>query len=191
MTAQSSGVRGLSLRNDVTWGTYLSPVYQADFPFNAVGLAWTAETPPGSRIELEVRASPDGQDWSEWFEVEPLDGFSSETGEHRSQLIVAGGNFLQYRATLYAEAEELVPVLSGVKITYIDSSQGPPTPKPQPVGSLSRGAAVNMPALVSRAGWGSPEPYSSDRWPPEYREWQKIAVHDTVTKNDDPNPAAT
>lgn len=185
------GQRGLSLRNDTTWGMFNSPVYQADFPFNAVALAWEAQTPPGSKILLEVRASPDGQEWSEWFEAEPADGYAALDGEYRSQLIVARGRFLQYSATLYAADPELSPSLREVTITYIDSSQGPSTPQPGTVGTLSRGAALAMPAVISRSGWGSPQPYSSDAWPPEYQEWRKVIIHDTVTKNNDPDPAAT
>ncbi|MDP2727235.1 MAG: N-acetylmuramoyl-L-alanine amidase [Dehalococcoidia bacterium] len=186
------GITGLSLRNYATWGLYNSPVYQADFPFNAVAISWRAQTPPGGQIYLEVRASPDGQEWSEWFQAESLDGYAPDGGEYNSQLIVARGSYLQYSATLYTADPELSPSLGEVKITYIDSSQGPAVTGPGVVGAFSRSPLdVGQPAIISRAGWGSPEPNSSNRWPPEYREWKKVIVHDTVTKNNDPDPAAT
>lgn len=191
VSLQGGSATNMTLRNDSTWGIFNSPVYQADFPFNAVALSWKARTPPGSQAVLEVRASPEGQNWSEWFTVEPLDGIPANSTENKSQVIVARGRFLQYSVTLYAEAPEFPPSVGEIKITYIDSSQGPSTVQSQAVGTFSRSAQVTMPAVISRAGWGSPEPDSSDRWPPEYREWRKVIIHDTITKNNDPNPAAT
>lgn len=44
---------------------FSSPVYQADFPFKALALAWKAQTPPGSKIVLEVRASPNTLGWGD------------------------------------------------------------------------------------------------------------------------------
>lgn len=49
---------------------------------------------------------------------------------------------------------------------------------------------VAMPAIVTRAGWGCPQPdYSS--WPPEHQTPYKIIVHHTVTPNYDSNPVGT
>ncbi len=185
------GEASLSLQEKATWGMLASPAYQADFPFNAIALSWKAQTPPGSKIMFEVRAGPNGQEWTEWFETKPVDGYDAVDGEYRSQLIVARGRFIQYAATFHGLASGLPPILEEVRITYIDSSQGPPTPQPRTAGGFSREAGVTMPAVISRAGWGSPEPYSSERWPPEYQEWRKVIIHDTLTKNDDPGPAAT
>jgi hypothetical protein len=50
-------------------------------------------------------------------------------------------------------------------------------------------AAPNMPAVVSRAGWGCDE--SLMTWPPEFHPIQKLICHHTATQNGDPDPAAT
>ncbi|HEY8238481.1 MAG TPA: N-acetylmuramoyl-L-alanine amidase [Candidatus Limnocylindrales bacterium] len=57
-------------------------------------------------------------------------------------------------------------------------------------------AAVNQPAVITRAGWGANEDYSHNaggyvRFAPNYTPLQKIIVHHTAGRNNDPNPAAT
>jgi hypothetical protein len=57
-------------------------------------------------------------------------------------------------------------------------------------------AAVNQPAVITRAGWGANESYSLnsggyERFAQQYAPLQKLIVHHTAGRNDDPNPAAT
>ena len=57
-------------------------------------------------------------------------------------------------------------------------------------------AAVNQPALITRAGWGANEGYAENsggyvRFAPSFNRLQKMIVHHTAGRNNDPNPAAT
>ena len=57
-------------------------------------------------------------------------------------------------------------------------------------------AAVNQPAVITRAGWGADESYSENsggyiRFAPSFNPVQKLIVHHTAGRNNDPNPAAT
>lgn len=57
-------------------------------------------------------------------------------------------------------------------------------------------AAVNQPAVITRAGWGANESYSENsggyiRFAPSFNPVQKLIVHHTAGRNNDPNPAAT
>ena len=57
-------------------------------------------------------------------------------------------------------------------------------------------AAVNAPAVITRAGWGANESYSVNaggyiRFAPSFNPVQKLIVHHTAGRNNDPNPAAT
>lgn len=57
-------------------------------------------------------------------------------------------------------------------------------------------AAVNQPALITRAGWGANEDYAENsggyiRFAPSFDPLQKMIVHHTAGRNNDPNPAAT
>lgn len=191
VTAQGMEGGKLTLQDGASWGIFNSPVYQADFPFNAAAISWQSARPSGSEVVLELRASADGKQWSEWFRAEPLENIAPDGGALKSQLIVLRGRYLQYSVTLYAADPALPPATGNIQITYIDSSQGPTVTRVQGSAAKRRPGDVSMPPVVSRAAWGSPEPNSSSRWPPSYRDWTKIALHDTVTKNNDPDPAAT
>jgi hypothetical protein len=55
---------------------------------------------------------------------------------------------------------------------------------------------VDQPPVISRAGWGADESLRFDGggnelWPPEFHPIQKLIVHHTAGKNNDPDPAAT
>jgi hypothetical protein len=57
-------------------------------------------------------------------------------------------------------------------------------------------AAVNAPAVITRAGWGANESYSVNsggyiRYAHRFQPLQKLIVHHTAGRNNDPNPAAT
>jgi hypothetical protein len=57
-------------------------------------------------------------------------------------------------------------------------------------------AAVEQPAVISRAGWGADESLRFDssgaqKWIPAFYPIQKLIVHHTAGRNADPDPAAT
>ena len=57
-------------------------------------------------------------------------------------------------------------------------------------------AAVTKPTIISRAAWGANESYRFDSggyeiWPRAFDTLQKLIVHHTAGRNNDPNPAAT
>jgi hypothetical protein len=57
-------------------------------------------------------------------------------------------------------------------------------------------AALNQPAVITRAGWGADESLRFDaagheKWPPSYFRIAKFFVHHTAGRNGDPDPAAT
>ena len=57
-------------------------------------------------------------------------------------------------------------------------------------------AAVNQPAVITRKGWGANEDYSHnsggyERFAQQYAPLQKMIVHHTAGRNNDPDPTAT
>jgi hypothetical protein len=57
-------------------------------------------------------------------------------------------------------------------------------------------AAVNQPAVITRAGWGANEAYSHnsggyERFAQQYAPLQKLIVHHTAGRNNDPYPTST
>lgn len=57
-------------------------------------------------------------------------------------------------------------------------------------------AVASQPAVISRAGWGADESLRFDAsgtelWPRAFYRTQKLIVHHTASRNEDPDPAAT
>lgn len=57
-------------------------------------------------------------------------------------------------------------------------------------------AAMDLPPIIPRSGWGADESLRFDAgghetWPAEFSPMQKAIVHHTAGRNNDPNPAAT
>lgn len=71
-----------------------------------------------------------------------------------------------------------------------------PTKMIEPVGQHAVSAAVDQPDVLTRAEWGADESLRFDSsgnetWPPAFYPVQKLIVHHTAGRNDDPDPAAT
>ncbi len=174
--------------------TYDSPAYAANFEFNAVASSWEARVYPSSVIRLFVRASRDGVSWSGWSAVAADDDGGTRTGKNFGNLTVLSGSYSQYRLELVGPVDGDLPAVSFLNLTMIDSLQGP-----EPLGGTGLGvaqAAEAAPTVLSRAQWGADEAlrYTSsgdEIWTPEYATPRKAIIHETVTINNDPNPAAT
>ncbi len=193
------GALSLAIKEETypSLGAYTSIVKLADFDFNAIGVQWRAFLPPDTGLQISVRVSTNGTAWSPWQEVaEP-----EQEGDHYyalTPLIVGSERYIQYRLTLTTQQPNLTPHLHDITLTYIDSTRGPSL---EDVESLAppqqlQGAGVPQPSIISRADWGANEGYRFDPqgheiWPTDYQTPQKIVIHHTVTKNNDPNPPAT
>jgi hypothetical protein len=165
---------------------YLSPVTAAARPFTNMLLRWEAAVPPGAAVQLEVRASFDGQSWSEWGLVEvDSDLWVPEDGPevYWSHDIYAGegARFWQVRAFFYPSGDGALPELRRVDVNTVDARFGPPEPQPD---SFEPGMAglLSRPAVVSRSAWGSPDGQGS-RATPAYRAVTHMVVHHTADSN--------
>jgi uncharacterized lipoprotein YddW (UPF0748 family) len=178
-------------------GLYTSSVRRAGLQFNAVGVQWQAQAPPGTSVLVYLRVSADGSAWSPWQQVtDPeQDGpfFFAPL-----PIVVEPATFLQYRLELQTDEPPGTPQVDEVTVTCIDSRLGPSlgeverlqlAAEPEPGG-------VPRPPIISRAQWGANEAYRFDGsgnevWPLEYRTPRKVVIHHSVTLNNDPNPPQT
>jgi hypothetical protein len=48
-------------------GTWTSPVYPMNFPFNELVSSWNSKTPPGTWIQSEVKPQVDTGHWAKWY----------------------------------------------------------------------------------------------------------------------------
>lgn len=185
------GDGAITLVDNAQEGTFTSPAKQTDFPFNAVGVVQTSRIPKGASIEIEIRTSQNGRDWSNWIPVHAQAPTKGEKDDAESQILaVKTGRFLQYRALLSSVSS--APVLEDVVVTYIDSTQGPTMEEAKKV-VLPKGPG--QPTIISREGWGANKKYRYDAegkeiWPAEFRQPEKIVIHHTLTPNEGSDFAA-
>ncbi len=200
-----SGNLVLSLQPTQSQGGFVSEPQQADYTFNALGLHWKADLPEGSRVDADVRFSPDGNSWGDWVKINIDDpdlpdhiDRTSSAGETIGQLAFADhARYFQYRLSLKANANGEAPAVTKLTASFIDAkgynqstlSLSNITRNVSAV--LSPAQADAQPAIISRAQWGADDAYTLANWPPEYVPIKKIIVHHTVTSNSDPDPAAT
>lgn len=103
---------------------------------------------------------------------------------------------LRFSEVIWADAARFVRVTTDRPVEHLtvvaldtDASQGI-----DQTGVVD--AAVNQPSVITRAGWGADESYAENaggyiRFAPNFSPVQKLIVHHTAGRNDDPNPAAT
>lgn len=78
-------------------------------PFNTVKATWTASVPPSTRVELDVRVSPDNQNWTLWQILE-TSGQTANFGTDYAFL------YAQYRVRLFSSVAGQSPTFSDVRL---------------------------------------------------------------------------
>lgn len=116
-----------------------SPPLEADFPFNAIAPQWQEELPEGTSMLVELRFSPDGENWTAWYQTEVdhtsfgavnefmPDGTPNEGYHYTPGGLLAWGNvmwaYLQYNIAFYSETGAN-PFLSAQRLYFNDSTLG-------------------------------------------------------------------
>ena len=173
------------------FGIYTSPIRRASGSFDAVGSRWEADVPSASALSFEVRASGDGESWSEWTEV-LLDAdatFESGEGFQGGLVFVALSRSVQYRALLSTTDAAEVPVLEEITLFLISTQPGPTIQEARAsIRAAEVSEGVPRPKIISRAGWGAREDLVT--LVPQIEPLQKIIIHHTATQNFAEDPAA-
>ncbi len=179
-------------------------IKNTDFSFNAIATSWSAFTPSGAEIIIQVRTSNDGVSWTSWRTIEEdEDGDAKDDitpTETYGRLVVASGAYIQERIIFKTDSLEKIPELKNLKLTYIDSKEKhnllERVLKRIELRAKEVFAAADVPkrptdtpSICSRSCWGADE--SLRTWNPYYAPLKKMVVHHTVTSNNDPNPKAT
>ncbi len=183
----SDGDGEVVLAPDSTFGVYTSTVKLAPIGFVAAGSEWQAITPAGTAITIALRSSADGESWSEWATIPPMDAEREETILSYGELLYGKGPYVQYRVTFASYQAGISPVLHFLTVTLIDSRTGPTAQQAQSTAITI--AIPGAPVVIPRSAWGADE--SLFNWPPEYRTVRKFVIHHTATPNGDLDPAAT
>jgi hypothetical protein len=94
-----------------TQTTFLSEVYEAEFPFELLGLTWMQEVPTSSDALLEIKFRSQDGVWSEWQHLEVDQDGASEDDKLHSYIITDSSEAFQYRATLSTGDKSVTPKL--------------------------------------------------------------------------------
>lgn len=165
---------------------YLSPATAAPRPFTHVMIRWDATMPLSSSLALELRASSDGQTWTDWGPVqEDPDLWVPDDGEttYWSHVIYTGSDtrFWQLRVALQPSSDGHVPSLNRIEVNTVDGRYATPsadTGTPDSTGQASP-ANLSKPGVVSRTGWGCPDGQGS-RVSPVYYPVKHMVIHHTA-----------
>jgi len=145
-----------------------------------VGIHWRGH--PDARVTASL--SRDGKLFSEPVLVEADESDEGDRETYGDLIGVEGISVVRVRADR---------LLDRVTVLALDASG--PDPLPLGLGAEAVGGTP-IPGVISRHAWGADEtlrfdPAGDEFWPRENFPLQKLVVHHTAGRNNDPNPAAT
>ncbi len=163
-----------------TSAEYTSPIFDAQFEFNGLGLTWNG--PENADVTFYIKT-----DVSDW-ETLPMMGNESKD---KVEAFVSHPLFISGKQVRYRITGADIAHVRNVRITYFDSTTAPEVSLLQNVTSsmqrnLTGKTSVNV---ISREEWGANESYRV--WEPEYMEPQKFIVHHTAGSDGGSDPAST
>ena len=106
----TEGYRPPSWSGDwAAFGMFSSEAIRLQEPFNTLLAEWQADLPEGTKLELDLRASPDGQNWTLWEVLEQ---------NRQSASFDAGRAYLyaQYRVRLFSRDTNISPAFKAVRL---------------------------------------------------------------------------
>lgn len=83
---------------------------QLNQPFNSIRAIWNAKIPADTAVELDIRASKDGQHWTLW-DVQTVNGGLAQFEQSSAY------RYVQYRARLFSKTSDTSPLFEGVQLT--------------------------------------------------------------------------
>lgn len=91
------------------YGMFTSQPKQFEEPFNNLQVAWTGTEPAGTKLEVDLRVSPDNQNWTLWQTLES----SGQTASFEPSNAFL---YAQYRARLFSDATGKTPHFGEIKL---------------------------------------------------------------------------
>lgn len=195
--------------------SFQSYAIETDRSFRSAVVIWTTAEPLNSEedrtlIDIKVRASKDGQYWTEWQSAE-LDTEGHNRGPNIELSTIVGfgkgHRFLQYSVELHTGPAGKVPVLEQIIVhLFVDHAQAKgdeEQTKEEESSVTSQEAAteesfliqstntfLSRPNYVTRTQWGCPEGQSSTilqpRWTPQYTTVTHVVIHHTADSHTAP-----
>jgi len=168
------GGGGIMLAGDAAAGAWLSPLVDPGFPFTRLIASWNGDTPPGSRIRVEARATTDAGSSTRWY-VLGLWTDSVDAGQSTSVPGQADADARVATDTLLAQGRPLVAYQ--LRVTLERPTPMDPSPTVRLLAAAVAAAAPSpMPDGVSPPGGAAgielPVPaYSQEVHAHQYPQW--------------------
>jgi hypothetical protein len=158
--------------------SYLSPVYDAEQPFQLLGLNWQEEIPAETAANMEIRFRELSGLWTDWQPIhENTDGPSLDENLH-SYFITNDSDAFQYRAALSTTNTKITPKLANIEFDYVNGGESAPSR------SLSKLIFKDADGIVSRRSWKANEElrYYSNGYSPDSNEEEDDEVEEDPSK---------
>jgi len=197
---EKDGKIGMSLSAGKN-GEYVSPVVRTPFKATHIGMHWREELTYGSSINVYLRTSNDGKNFSQWVKTHP----ERETGRDGIQEEETFASLVGTEKAAFAQAkieffsgEESFPKLKTLTFTFLNSAEESRQEikkfGPVPFDILTQdtvektspnGHIINV---ITREGWGANEEYrlsadGTELWPRSYHGTRKLIIHHTADAN--------
>jgi hypothetical protein len=163
-------------------GVMTAPTLFTDMLFH-----WQAPTPDAASLQLMVRVSDDGHNWSPWGVIEPSDDLLDPADPPHSvwsEPIYAGeARFYQLRVTSPSGAGGLLHSLDTIQVHTVDARRGDVIAQQVSSSDDDNDSKIPPPPYVSRTAWGNPDGEKAPDAPPKYRTATHLIVHHTADPN--------
>lgn len=194
---------GLELEALALSGVYLSPVLEAPIFYNAVVPQWIAHLPEGSDMAFSLRTGNSEGEWSPWYEIHAqpdwmVEGEPDVVGEMITVSESDGRHqYIQFSVAFSRSIADLEPLLSQLRLTFIDSTAGPTAEE-----MVAQQQALDAASGTQQTADGYPKPFVVSRqvWCThadcnysdglQYRSVSHLLLHHTVSSNSSSDWAA-
>lgn len=130
---------------------FLSKIYEAEFPFQLLGLTWAQDLPEESSLHMEIRFRNEEGEWRDWQHIEEDQDGAQQGGSLYTYIITENSIAFQYRALFTTKDQSLTPKIADLKFEYVDGGEASYFSK------LSRLVFSEKGTVIARNSWGADE----------------------------------
>ncbi|MBP7999410.1 MAG: N-acetylmuramoyl-L-alanine amidase [Chloroflexi bacterium] len=189
---------GLTPSAAAATATYISPIFTAPRPFNALVPQWVATLPSDTAIQMRLRTANAAGVWNEWYDIVPNeDWMVPEDTDTVGNMVVAPEvdgthSYFQYTVTFSRRITAAAPFLHQIRFTFIDATAGPTSAELAALAQTEPQTPEDgypKPPVVSRDVWCT-DPACDYTTGLEYYPVSHLIIHHTVSANTSTNWAA-
>lgn len=132
---------------------FLSPVYEADYSFQLLGLNWQEVLPENTAAAIEIRFQNQSEEWTDWQPLQADEDHPDQDEALWTYVLTPGSMAFQYRVHLSTLDSSVTPKLSDISFDYVDGGESSTWTK------LKKMVFDKDKSVISRDHWGADEDY--------------------------------